>query len=122
MFYEETERRRLAAGRRRLYPCRECKRKTNTAAQAPRRRIVDEAKAKAGCLDCGLKLPDNPEVFDFDHRPGEAKVRSVAASVTSGTVSELLDEMSKCDIVCANCHRIRTKLRGSKLRPPKSSV
>jgi hypothetical protein len=59
------------------------------------------------CLDCGGKFP--PECMDFDHVRGE-KLFGVGTGVTKGYAT-ILAEIEKCEIVCANCHRIRTKSR-----------
>ena len=59
-----------------------------------------------GCLDCG---EDNPIVLDFDHREGETKIDSVANMIRLGfSWEKILIEIQKCDIRCANCHRIKT--------------
>lgn len=71
------------------------------------------AKAKSGpCADCGKRYP--PVVMDFDHRPGERKFLHVSGFATSVSDELVLREIAKCDLVCANCHRIRTFTRGSK--------
>lgn len=62
------------------------------------------------CSDCGRSFA--PYQMDFDYREGTAK----RFSMTSGgsmlrPTSELLAEAAKCDVVCANCHRIRTQRR-----------
>ena len=64
------------------------------------------------CLDCGMSLVEFPECADFDHVRDEKKF--ILSTVTSScvytrTVDEVLDELEKCDLVCANCHRKRTK-------------
>jgi hypothetical protein len=47
--------------------------------------------------------------MEFDHRDGTTKEAAVANLVSKGcTDSRLLNEISKCDVVCANCHRLRT--------------
>ena len=69
---------------------------------------TDEAK-DVPCLDCGGRFL--PCAMDFDHRPGEEKVMSVAQLVTRGNEAKLRAEIAKCDVVCANCHRVRTSLR-----------
>lgn len=70
---------------------------------------VRQAKLKVGpCCDCGGTFPS--ECMDFDHVRGE-KVRNVALMRTCSNVT-FLAEVAKCDLVCANCHRIRTKKRG----------
>jgi hypothetical protein len=61
------------------------------------------------CFDCGGEFP--PECMDFDHVKG-TKVRGVAEMVTRGMAMEIVrTEMGKCELICANCHRIRTKKR-----------
>lgn len=66
--------------------------------------LVDSAK-NIPCMDCGIKYPSY--VMDFDHR--ENKIENVSGMVSRGVaVSKILEEISKCDIVCANCHRVRT--------------
>ena len=53
-------------------------------------------------------------VMDFDHREGELKLAHVASLASSLSLKRLLDEIEKCDVVCANCHRIRTHMRGQR--------
>lgn len=64
--------------------------------------------SKAGpCMDCGNSFP--PFVMDYDHRDPSAKSMSLADAPKSGWSNKRLEEeIAKCDLVCANCHRIRT--------------
>lgn len=63
--------------------------------------------AKTGpCADCGVAYP--PVVMDFDHRPGTVKTFDVAQLFKYGSLSKVQNEIAKCDLVCANCHRLRT--------------
>lgn len=77
-----------------------------------RRRIYDvvmQLKSQP-CMDCGKTYP--PVVMDFDHRPGEEKLFNVAKAMADRRgMKKVLDEIAKCDLVCSNCHRIRTWLR-----------
>ena len=57
------------------------------------------------CADCRGMFP--PYVLDFDHVRGR-KVGNIARLKMQTTRSVLLAEIAKCDVVCANCHRIRT--------------
>lgn len=66
--------------------------------------IVNEAKS-VPCMDCGEKYP--PYVMDFDHVRG-VKVANVATLVGQSNERKLREEIEKCDVVCANCHRERT--------------
>jgi hypothetical protein len=58
------------------------------------------------CLDCGLKF--HPCAMDFDHRDPKTKKEVVSRVGYFRTKKKLLEEISKCDIVCSNCHRLRT--------------
>jgi len=46
--------------------------------------------------------------LEFDHLPGTTKVGSIANLKGRIPNQALLDEIAKCEIVCANCHAIRT--------------
>jgi hypothetical protein len=72
-------------------------------------RIVADLKAKP-CMDCGREYPGC--CMDFDHRPGTQKLATIGYLVGRGVnVDALMREIDKCDLVCANCHRIRTRDR-----------
>lgn len=59
------------------------------------------------CADCGLSGVNYPEVLDFDHRGDKKFNISEFRRVTSG-FNKVKEEINKCDLVCSNCHRIRT--------------
>jgi len=66
--------------------------------------IVDYLKNHP-CVDCGN---DNIIVLDFDHVRGK-KINSVITMIYRGFCSrKIIIEIEKCDIRCANCHRIKT--------------
>lgn len=66
--------------------------------------LIREAKQDP-CLDCGQSF--KPCQMDFDHVRGEK-----AGFVSQiGSVKAVLAEIQKCEVVCANCHRIRTQTR-----------
>ena len=68
------------------------------------REIVRDLKS-APCVDCGKSYPYY--VMDFDHRSNKYFTVSVGAHRGIG-IDTLLQEIDKCDVVCSNCHRIRT--------------
>ncbi len=72
------------------------------------RNIMRQHKAKP-CADCGNEFPFY--VMDFDHREGEKKNAHVSKLVQRMNLQQLLNEIAKCDVVCSNCHRIRTYQR-----------
>lgn len=62
------------------------------------------------CWDCEHSYP--PECMDFDHVRGNKKFNVAAIR----TIERLSAEITKCDLVCANCHRIRgQKRRGARV-------
>ena len=73
------------------------------------RKIIDDTKSNIPCMDCGIDYPSY--VMDFDHRPGTIKLNAVSAIRRFSSEIKLLEEIVKCDLVCANCHRHRTWMR-----------
>lgn len=65
------------------------------------------------CVDCGKTFP--PYCMDFDHRDPKEKTLNIAKVYAFGR-KRLLDEIKKCDVVCSNCHRIRTHNRKDYLK------
>jgi hypothetical protein len=58
------------------------------------------------CMDCGGTF--EPYVMEFDHRDPKTKLFALTSSrAMLKRREELLAEIAKCDIVCANCHRAR---------------
>lgn len=65
--------------------------------------LIDRLKDRP-CQDCGLRFP--VVCMQFDHVDG---IKEFDVSVgTSRSIERLLEEATKCEIVCANCHCIRT--------------
>jgi hypothetical protein len=73
------------------------------------RGIIRELKSDP-CTDCGVSYPFY--VMDFDHLPGFKKSFNVSSVQHTSSIVKLLEEIDKCELVCANCHRARTFLRG----------
>lgn len=62
---------------------------------------------QAPCKDCGRRFPSM--VMDFDHRDSSKKVACVSRLVNRVVPwAKILAEIKKCDLICSNCHRIRT--------------
>jgi hypothetical protein len=72
--------------------------------------VVDYLRSHP-CVDRG---EDDVMVLEFDHL--RDKLFSIATGVTDRSLSALVNEMAKCEVVCANCHRRRTAIRGGFLR------
>lgn len=68
-----------------------------------------ELKSKP-CTDCGGCFPVC--CMDFDHHKGDKKAYNIGSMFAHHYSRELIQtELDKCDLVCANCHRIRTRDR-----------
>ncbi len=63
------------------------------------------------CADCGQWFP--LICMDFDHLGDEPKEDEISTMVHRLTSEKrILAEIGKCEVVCSNCHRIRTFKRG----------
>ena len=67
------------------------------------------------CVDCGEA---DPLVLELDHRDPTKKIQAVTWLAVRRRWTIVAAEIDKCDIRCANCHRIRTaeQFGWSKLR------
>lgn len=60
------------------------------------------------CVDCG---ESDPIVLSFDHVRGD-KVAEISKLVnTAYSIIKIDDEISKCEVRCANCHKRRTAVQ-----------
>lgn len=74
-------------------------------------RIAEWARAlKDGpCLDCGGRF--HFRAMQWDHVSGD-KSDAISELVRKGRPKKvILAEIAKCELVCANCHAVRTYLR-----------
>src|SRR5712692_934984 len=77
--------------------------------------FIHQAK-NVPCLDCGKRYP--LYVMDFDHRDRYQKKFNISQGPVNFTLEEIKHEVDKCDVVCCNCHRIRT-WQGKEGRSPR---
>jgi hypothetical protein len=84
----------------------EAKRRKNVELDRRIRFLLDFFAANP-CADCG---ETDPRVLEFDHL--RDKAFSVSAGIRDRNWQSVLDEIAKCEVVCANCHRRRTASRG----------
>lgn len=70
---------------------------------------VNELKS-APCVDCGGTF--DPICMDFDHLPEFEKSADVSRMLRRRMAKSKIEaEIAKCELVCANCHRLRSKSR-----------
>jgi hypothetical protein len=70
-----------------------------------RRSVVARYKTIRGCDDCGYS--GHHAALEFDHLPGHVKVRTIGSFMYSSWKA-IKAEIEKCELVCSNCHSIRT--------------
>lgn len=83
---------------------KDCSKKVSNWRRNAKLRLVLELGGK--CVDCGYEGP--PFMYDFDHRDPTAKEFGIAALGSCRSYARMQEEVVKCDLVCANCHRFRT--------------
>jgi len=59
-------------------------------------------KSKLKCDQCG---ESDPRCLEFHHRDPSEKIEGVRHLWHKSSKKTAMDEMEKCDILCANCHR-----------------
>ena len=105
--------------------CSECRRAYDRRYYAERGKEARLARAKVwrgearawmatlkegrACADCGGVFPSF--VMHWDHLPGHVKVAEISAMVANRRRDVVLEELAKCELVCANCHVMRTVAR-----------
>ncbi|MDO8265995.1 MAG: hypothetical protein Q7T41_03565 [Candidatus Saccharibacteria bacterium] len=71
------------------------------------RKWVYQLKHNHPCADCKQSFPYY--VMDFDHL--ENKKNTISRLINTGSRKQVENEIAKCELVCSNCHRIRTYTR-----------
>lgn len=104
--------------------CAQCQRlwrRENPLPPAKKRELADKERARTAqirafvrlerekpCTDCGECFPWY--VTEFDHINGRGLTEKSVASAGS-SFERVLKEMAKCELVCRNCHAVRTHSR-----------
>jgi hypothetical protein len=104
--------------------CKPCRREYAAAhyqANKPRRQAQNKRRQadfmawyvslKAGrpCADCGQSF--HHAAMQWDHLPGQVKKAALGFLARRGSRRRVLEEIAKCELVCANCHAVRSYLR-----------
>lgn len=93
----------LSVDQRWHYRNREWNTERTLERRAELREWVDEQKSSNGCRRCG---ESDPRCLDFHHRDSEEKDANVSQLIIEEATKERLgEEIEKCDVLCANCHR-----------------
>ena len=104
--------------------CRDCRKaydaaysRATLARRRAQRKVRHEAflvwyhalKAARPCADCGGSF--HPAAMHWDHLPGTDKHADLGDLVRTHDQARILAEIAKCELVCANCHAVRTFVR-----------
>jgi len=79
--------------------------KRNRANADAKRAAIAAYKITMGCADCGYN--ENAFALEFDHKPN-TKGNKTVASMMYNSWEAIWREIDKCEVVCSNCHAIRT--------------
>lgn len=85
-------------------------REKNSNRKRKRREFLKEFtrryKKLCGCKNCGIK---NPIVLEFDHLDSSTKISTVSQMISDRySIETVKEEIRKCQVLCANCHAIKT--------------
>ena len=83
-----------------MYVCKDCEHESKRVAREHKKSIIEELKT-VGCACCGEK---DTVCLDFHHYDPSEKEFNLSTALTK-PVNKLIEEASKCVVVCSNCHR-----------------
>lgn len=81
---------------------------------ARRKYWISKYKVAKGCSECGYN--DHAAALDFDHIEEHEKEFHIAQTMGRKNLKSLFNEIRKCRILCANCHRIHSYKQAQKRR------
>lgn len=71
------------------------------------KRFIFDVLSSSCCIDCGFS---DPRALEFDHVK-EVKRAALSELLSHGcSLATIKLEIAKCEIRCANCHRIKTSI------------
>lgn len=70
------------------------------------RQLVQDFKSERGCESCGFNV--HPAALHFHHLDPATKKFNIAHAAEYSKIENLMVEIDKCIVLCANCHAIRT--------------
>jgi hypothetical protein len=111
------------SGVKRLTACRSCHktyhrswylrndavRREEIKAHQRERLALLRAMKDGPCSDCHGRF--HFSAMDFDHVRGEKQITPVLMARQGWSLARIQAELEKCELVCSNCHRVRTHFR-----------
>lgn len=106
---------RFKGGRPLGYVCRNCLWEAEKKRRASNTITVQKLKVNRGCSECGYNK--SPYALQFNHRDPSDKTiiksNPRKAYHPRWSMSRILEELEKCDLLCANCHAEHTHKQGA---------
>lgn len=94
--------RNKAKGTRRA-ECKECHTAFMRQKYQEKKNLIQDLKSQLACAKCG---DTRGYVLDFHHINPEEKENTIARMTSNNyELNKVYDEMKKCIVLCANCHR-----------------
>jgi hypothetical protein len=88
----------------RRHICSKCYYSSKNEARLAKLQLWNEYKKTLRCNRCGLA---DHRVLDFHHKdPSQKEFNLSIMAGRNPNFQTLLDEVSKCEVLCSNCHRI----------------
>jgi hypothetical protein len=75
----------------------------NSQYKKKRRKEWQEYKSELSCAKCGFS---HPAAIDFHHEDPSLKEGNIHRYIANGQFKKAFEEIKKCIVLCANCHRI----------------
>ena len=86
--------------------CRPCTKAYNKERLQKKRDFVWAYKLEKGCAVCGYNK--HPVALELNHIDPTSKTYSIGKQLISISMENLVKELAKCEVLCANCHQIHT--------------
>ena len=89
-------------------------RKRNILTRIKINEYIREYFKSHSCIDCG---ETDILVLEFDHKDRNNKVSEINKMIRQRTsLKKVVEEISKCNVRCANCHRRKTQIENNSWR------
>lgn len=82
---------------------KDARQKKNREKKATAKQKWKEFKSTLSCVQCGQ---NHPAILDFHHIERHPDNRKVNKLLTNKAYKQAAEEVKKCLVLCANCHRI----------------
>lgn len=76
--------------------------KSKAAYMAAHSDFINKYKSLKGCKHCS---ENDPCCLDFHHTDEESKEFNISRARANKSLTNIMNEIDKCEVLCSNCHR-----------------